>query len=83
MDIIHNEFGLHEILTADSLRDFSIQRRKCLFPDEPVLQYFPVYTKNLCRINCRIQAALLSCGCFPFFYNLSEFYLQTDLLQNV
>lgn len=79
VDIIHNEVEVQEILTADSLRDFSIQRRKCLFSDEPVLKYFPIYTINLCRIDCRIQAALATCGCYPFFYNLSTLIYRMGL----
>lgn len=71
-DIIHNVIELHEILSIDSLRGFSIKRRKCIFFDEKVLQFFPIYTINLCQISCRIRAALSSCGCIPFFYNLSK-----------
>lgn len=71
VDIILNEVELHETIASDSLRALSITRRKCLFFEEQYLEFFPVYTKNLCHIDCRIRAALRSCGCVPFFYNLS------------
>lgn len=72
IDVVHSEIELHQVLSSDSLRSLSIERRKCLYFDEQVLLFFPMYTENLCRIECRIQAALISCGCVPFFYNLSE-----------
>lgn len=65
---------LNEISSSDSLRAVSIKRRNCLYFEEKVLDFFPVYTKNLCRINCRIRAALQLCGCVPFFYNLSKHF---------
>lgn len=74
VEIIQNEVELHETIASDSLRSLSIARRKCLFFEEKYLQFFPVYTKNLCNINCRIQAALRLCGCVPFFYNLSKLF---------
>lgn len=36
------------------------------------LSTFPqAYTRNLCKMDCRIRRALKFCGCMPFFYAVS------------
>jgi Amiloride-sensitive sodium channel len=45
-----------------------IEQRHCRFPYESNLTYFPIYTYNLCRQDCRIKKFLEQCGCIPFFY---------------
>ncbi|XP_037035697.1 sodium channel protein Nach-like [Bradysia coprophila] len=70
-DIFHTDIEMNEILSTDASRGLSVKRRKCLYFDERALDFFPIYTINLCKMNCRIRAALFSCGCIPFFYNLN------------
>ncbi|GAB0087900.1 uncharacterized protein DMENIID0001_022620 [Sergentomyia squamirostris] len=58
-----------EIRTTADARDLSISQRRCRFTDEAgSLQHSPVYSLNLCRVECRIQMALELCHCIPHFY---------------
>lgn len=59
---------LEQTRSEDEIRKIEISRRKCLFVDEPYGKFYKNYTKNLCKISCRIQNALDQCGCVPFFY---------------
>jgi Amiloride-sensitive sodium channel len=66
--VIHNcpiELSCPVILSLSSTH---IEQRHCRFPYESNLTYFPIYTYNLCRQDCRIKKFLELCGCIPFFY---------------
>ncbi|XP_055921228.1 sodium channel protein Nach [Eupeodes corollae] len=58
-----------EIISAEEeVRNVPINYRKCRFSNENNLKYFKTYRPILCRIECRINAALKLCQCKPFFY---------------
>ncbi|KAL9697993.1 hypothetical protein quinque_001434 [Culex quinquefasciatus] len=58
-----------EIITSPNARELSISQRKCRFTHEAdILQFSPVYSYNLCRIECRMKLAVRFCGCVPHFY---------------
>ncbi|XP_058119454.1 uncharacterized protein LOC131284777 [Anopheles ziemanni] len=58
-----------EILTSRNARDLSVRQRQCRFTHEGELLLFsPVYSYNLCRIECRMKLAFKLCGCVPHFY---------------
>ncbi|XP_055609428.1 uncharacterized protein LOC129756544 [Uranotaenia lowii] len=58
-----------ELITSPNARELSVSQRKCRFTHEAeVLQFSPVYSYNLCRIECRMRLAARICGCIPHFY---------------
>ena len=58
-----------EILTSSNARELSISQRQCRFTHEDeMLLFSPVYSYNLCRIECRMKFAFKLCGCVPHFY---------------
>uniref|UniRef100_A0A182V6Z7 Uncharacterized protein n=1 Tax=Anopheles merus TaxID=30066 RepID=A0A182V6Z7_ANOME len=58
-----------EILTSSNARELSISQRQCRFTHEDeILLFSPVYSYNLCRIECRMKFAFKLCGCVPHFY---------------
>lgn len=56
------------IFTSGRAKAMSVGQRKCRFYDESNLKHSPVYSYKLCRMECRINAAIKLCGCIPFFY---------------
>ncbi|KFB43292.1 AGAP005516-PA-like protein [Anopheles sinensis] len=70
-DIVSSTLSVEQVVASKALKQLSPRRRKCRLPNER-LPYFSVYTINLCRINCRIEAALKMCKCVPFFYNIGK-----------
>ncbi|XP_053666018.1 sodium channel protein Nach [Anopheles marshallii] len=70
-DIISSSLSVEQVVASKALKQLSRRRRKCRLPTER-LHYFSVYTINLCRISCRIEAALHLCDCVPFFYNIGK-----------
>lgn len=56
------------MVSSEKLTDMSPDRRKCLFESESPLNGVNFYTKNMCKMECRIRAALSKCKCIPFFY---------------
>uniref|UniRef100_A0A182QIP4 Uncharacterized protein n=1 Tax=Anopheles farauti TaxID=69004 RepID=A0A182QIP4_9DIPT len=70
-DIISSSLSVEQVVASKALKQLSRRRRKCRLPKER-LAYFDLYTINLCRINCRIEAALELCKCVPFFYNIGK-----------
>ncbi|XP_055843183.1 uncharacterized protein LOC129909991 [Episyrphus balteatus] len=49
-------------------RSTTVEQRKCRFPHESNLTHFPIYTRNLCYQECRINLAYKLCKCIPHFY---------------
>ncbi|KAG5898765.1 hypothetical protein JTB14_010975 [Gonioctena quinquepunctata] len=56
------------IFTTKGAKDFSIKQRKCRFHHESNLPHSPVYSYDLCRMECRATLAKKLCGCVPHFY---------------
>ena len=48
-------------------RALSPRKRKCYYPDEFDLNYFPVYSYANCLVECAWDVAKESCGCAPWF----------------
>ncbi|XP_055691219.1 pickpocket protein 11 [Lutzomyia longipalpis] len=58
-----------EIRTTTDARGLSVSQRRCRFTDEAGnMEFSPVYSFNLCRVECRIRIALDVCQCIPHFY---------------
>ncbi|XP_058817371.1 uncharacterized protein LOC131680675 [Topomyia yanbarensis] len=58
-----------ELITSPSARQLAVSQRQCRFTHEAdVLEFSPVYSYNLCRIECRMRLAVRYCGCIPHFY---------------
>ncbi|XP_015833908.2 pickpocket protein 28-like [Tribolium castaneum] len=55
------------INTSDSVRAYSKDRRRCYFQTERYLQYFKIYNKVNCEIECLANFTLDMCGCVNFF----------------
>lgn len=59
-------------VASERVADLTPLRRQCRYYAEPRDgDYFPVYTRTLCEMSCRIESALRFCDCVPFFYALS------------
>jgi hypothetical protein len=56
------------IHSTEDVRSLSVFQRKCRFWEESDLDISPVYSYNLCRMQCRVTQALQLCGCVPHFY---------------
>ena len=56
------------IYSTEDVRSLSVSQRKCRFLEESDLDISPVYSYNLCRMQCRVTQALQLCGCVPHFY---------------
>ncbi|XP_073821256.1 pickpocket 10 [Musca autumnalis] len=46
----------------------SVRQRNCRFSHESNLTHFPVYTKNICLQECRLNLVYKVCKCIPHFY---------------
>ncbi|XP_062557136.1 uncharacterized protein LOC134221994 [Armigeres subalbatus] len=71
LEAFYTTVELHalEIKTSPKAVDLSVSQRKCRFTHEAdVLHFSPVYSYNLCRIECRMRLAMKICGCVPHFY---------------
>ncbi|CAH1392429.1 unnamed protein product [Nezara viridula] len=67
------------IVSAKEVEDLSIQQRKCRLPRESNLLTSPVYSYNLCRMECRIKECYGLCKCIPYFYRPTDNYPVCDL----
>lgn len=62
-------FKFLDTVTSTELRRLTPQQRRCRFMNEPMKDMdTPVYSYNLCRMNCRKKFALEKCNCVPYFY---------------
>ncbi|KAL1128984.1 hypothetical protein AAG570_013516 [Ranatra chinensis] len=59
-------FRFQETVASPYLRRLQPKQRRCRFVDEPT--FGPVYSYNLCRMQCRKKLAHQLCGCAPYFY---------------
>ncbi|PSN31707.1 hypothetical protein C0J52_23618 [Blattella germanica] len=57
-----------QMVASQELRHLYPMQRGCLFQDETVNAHPPIYTYNICKMECRKKMALHFCNCIPFFY---------------
>lgn len=62
------DISAQSIVSTRELRSLSVKQRKCKFLDESDLSISPVYSYNLCRMECRVKLSNKLCGCIPYFY---------------
>lgn len=55
------------IRTSNQLRDYDAKRRECFFQHENPLNFFKLYTKENCELECLANYSLLLCGCVPYW----------------
>lgn len=55
------------IRTSNQLRDYDPKRRECYFQHENPLNFFKLYTKENCELECLANYALELCGCVAFW----------------
>uniref|UniRef100_A0A182NJB3 Sodium channel protein Nach n=1 Tax=Anopheles dirus TaxID=7168 RepID=A0A182NJB3_9DIPT len=67
------DFNALAITSVPALRSLSIQQRKCRFPHESNLKFFPeYYSYGLCLLECKFYLFLKHCDCIPYFYQISD-----------
>ncbi|XP_035788566.1 sodium channel protein Nach-like isoform X1 [Anopheles albimanus] len=67
------EFKSLAISSEPSVQYLSIQQRKCRFPHESNLRFFPdYYSYDLCLLECKFYLFLKHCDCIPYFYNIQD-----------
>lgn len=54
------------IKSDDSLKTLTPAERSCYFQEERKLQFFKIYTKRNCEIECFSNYSRETCGCVPF-----------------
>ncbi|XP_076231108.1 pickpocket protein 19 [Calliopsis andreniformis] len=59
--------SISEIKTQAKVRELTIHQRKCKFHSDNGLELWPVYTRNMCAIECRMQVIKDHCKCRPHF----------------
>lgn len=67
------------IVSSPEISSLSLNQRKCQFVQEDSLSIRPIYTYNLCRMDCRMKLCYTLCSCIPHFYWGSSEFL--DLFQ--
>lgn len=55
-------------VTSHRVKDLSVEKRGCVFPDERELYVYHVYTQSSCLIQCRMEYILNMCGCHMYFF---------------
>ncbi|XP_066997698.2 pickpocket protein 11 isoform X2 [Anabrus simplex] len=56
------------VTISEETMKLSVRQRKCRLFEESNLELSPVYSYNLCRMECRMKQALKLCKCVPYFY---------------
>ncbi|XP_043263887.1 uncharacterized protein LOC122404069 [Colletes gigas] len=59
--------SISEIKTRANVRELQVHQRKCKFVNDGGLRTWPVYTKNMCVIECRMRVIEDRCNCRPHF----------------
>nr|XP_012141251.1 PREDICTED: uncharacterized protein LOC100882998 [Megachile rotundata] len=59
--------SIFEIKTKTNLTHLSVHQRKCKFQADGGLETWPVYTPNMCTIECRMKMIEKYCHCRPHF----------------
>lgn len=52
--------------TAEALRSYASERRRCFFAGERRLNYFRAYTQRNCELECVTDELVRKCGCTRF-----------------
>ncbi len=52
---------------TEEFRNLAPERRNCYFPNEKILNYFPIYSEGNCYLECVWEVASERCGCVPWF----------------
>ncbi|XP_031367621.1 pickpocket protein 19-like [Apis dorsata] len=65
--IYRNMIFASQIQTKPNVQELSIRQRKCKFFGDGGLKTWPVYTKNMCIIECRMKIIQDNCNCRPHF----------------
>uniref|UniRef100_A0A6E8VRH2 Sodium channel protein Nach n=1 Tax=Anopheles coluzzii TaxID=1518534 RepID=A0A6E8VRH2_ANOCL len=67
------DFNALAITSVPALKSLSIKQRKCRFPHESNLKFFPeYYSYGLCLLECKFYLFLKHCDCIPYFYQISD-----------
>ncbi|XP_024084076.1 sodium channel protein Nach-like isoform X2 [Cimex lectularius] len=56
------------IYSTEAAAELTISQRKCRHPGESNLAISPVYSYNMCRMDCRVKKMISMCNCVPHFY---------------
>ncbi|XP_073976028.1 sodium channel protein Nach-like isoform X2 [Rhodnius prolixus] len=67
------------IYSTEATLQLSIKQRKCRRPEESNLLLSPIYTYNMCRMECRMKKCWELCGCVPYFYRPLENFKICDI----
>lgn len=59
--------SLSEIKTEEKVRELKVHQRHCKFQNDGGLKTWPVYTKDMCKIECRMRVIEDHCNCRPHF----------------
>jgi hypothetical protein len=51
----------------EALHAYPVEKRGCYLPEEKVLKFFKVFSKENCRTECLANKTLSVCGCVQFF----------------
>lgn len=69
---IHHRLALRLTATTtranEGLRKYSPEQRRCYFENERKLEFFKIYTKTHCNLECLTAFTLKKCGCVHFAY---------------
>ncbi|KFB48589.1 AGAP007084-PB-like protein [Anopheles sinensis] len=67
------DFNALAITSDPALKYLSIKQRKCRFPHESNLRFFPeYYSYGLCLLECKFYLFLKHCDCVPYFYQIAD-----------
>lgn len=53
--------------TTSDFKAMSLDKRRCLYPDERRLKFFPVYSEANCALECAWEATKELCQCVPWY----------------
>ncbi|XP_046418359.1 pickpocket protein 28-like [Neodiprion fabricii] len=67
MSVIDIKIDVQQTEGSDELREMSKSQRECNFPEDGDLKMWPVYTRNMCILECRYNFIKSRCGCYPYF----------------
>ncbi|XP_043523868.1 pickpocket protein 28-like [Frieseomelitta varia] len=65
--ILGATMSMSKIKTKQNVKDLSVHQRKCKFFNDGGLKTWPVYTTNMCVMECRMKVIQDKCNCRPHF----------------
>ncbi|XP_046737738.1 pickpocket protein 28-like [Diprion similis] len=65
--VVDIRVAVQQTESSDELRQLSKSQRECNFPEDGELKMWPVYTYNMCILECRYNFIKGRCGCYPYF----------------